>query len=264
MILYLGTIQPSILMPIQVIDRAVRIIRAVAQNAPISMTDISERVGLPIPTVARIASSLVENGILQRLESRKYQLGARLLPLASSLDPLNRLLQIVHPHIERLTEVTREDSGLAVLQGSEAIVVDWCYGPQRSRIIEPFAREVPLHCAFGVVLVAFQSADWRQRYLRTANLRRITSGTISDGNQLVERINLTRRTGVYLSLAENVEGAGSLAVPVFDKVSHLVGALFVTAPLDRFTERHIQRCQAVLIKAGQTLSDALRSADFKR
>jgi DNA-binding IclR family transcriptional regulator len=251
-------------MPIQVIDRAVRIIRAVAQNAPISMTEISERVGLPVPTVARIAGSLVENGILQRLENRKYRLGARLLPLASSLDPLRRLLQIAHPHIERLTETTREDCGLAVLQGNEAIVVDWCFGPQRPQIIEPFAREVPLHCAFGVVLVAFQSADWRQRFLRTANLRRITSGTILDRNQLVERVNQTRRTGVYLSLAENVEDAGSLAVPVFDKVSRLVGALFVTAPLDRFTARHVQRYQTVLVKAGQTLSDALRSADFKQ
>jgi DNA-binding IclR family transcriptional regulator len=247
-------------MAIQVIDRAVRIIRVVAQCGPASLTCIGTRVELPLPTVARIVNSLVDNGILQRLDNRKYQLGARLLPLATSLDPFRKLLQLAHPFIEGLTETTGEDCGFAVLQGNEAVVVDWCYGPRMPRIIEPFVREVPLHCAFGIVLVAFQPADWRQRFLRTTSLKRMSSGTVPDREQLMERIERTRRTGIHFSRAENVEGAGSLAVPVFNKVSRLAGALFVTAPLDRLSDSDIRSHKTAVVSAGKSLSSALCGA----
>jgi DNA-binding IclR family transcriptional regulator len=91
------------------------------------------------------------------------------------------------------------------------------------------------------------------------NLKKMSSGTVLDREQLLERIEQTRRTGVHLSIAENVEGAGSLAVPVFNQVSRLAGALFVTAPLDRLGERSIKSHRAAVMGAGKSLSDALRA-----
>jgi DNA-binding IclR family transcriptional regulator len=245
-------------MTIQVIDRAVRLMRVVAKLGPISLTQLSEQTGLALPTTARIANSLTENGILQRLDDRKYQLGARLVPLATSLEPFRRSLQIAHSYIEELSATTREDCGLAVLQGNEAVVVDWCYGPRPPRIIEPYSREIPLHCAFGIVLIAFQKARWRNRYLQKANLKKMAAGTVPDLASLLDKIEQTRRTGLYVSSAENVEGAGSLAVPVFDHLSRLLGVLFVTAPLDRLSERQMERHKIALFDAANRLTAQFR------
>ena len=129
-------------MPIQVIDSAVRILRIVARTGPSSLTRISSESRLPVPTVARILQSLADNGILRRLDDKTYHLGARLVPPSTQAEPFRRPLEIAHPIIEGLSRVTREDCGLAVLQGKEAVVVDWCYGP-RPRIIEPHSREIP-------------------------------------------------------------------------------------------------------------------------
>jgi len=57
-------------MPIQVIDRAVRILRIVARTGPSSLTRISSESRLPVPTVARILQSLADNGILRRLDDK--------------------------------------------------------------------------------------------------------------------------------------------------------------------------------------------------
>lgn len=251
-------------MSIQSIDRAVRIIRVVAQCGPVSLTSISRRAELPLPTAGRIVKCLTENGILQRLDNRKYHLGARLLPLATPLEPFRKQMQVAHPFIESLAHRTREDCGLAVLQGSEAVVVDWCYGLQTPHIIEPYAREIPLHCAFGVVLVAFQNASWRERYLRNPKLKRITASTVPDRDRLIERIDKVRRTGFYASFAENVEGAASLAVPVFDPLNRLLGALFLTAPLDRFSDRHIARYKPAVFDAGNRLTAEFRNRGLGR
>jgi len=82
-------------MPIQVIDRAVRILRIVARTGPSSLTRISSECRLPVPTVARILQSLVDNGILRRLDDKTYHLGARLVPLSTRLEPFRQPLEIV-------------------------------------------------------------------------------------------------------------------------------------------------------------------------
>ena len=251
-------------MTVQVIDRAVQIMRVVAQSGPISLTIISRRANLPLPTAARIVKGLTENGILQRLENRKYHLGVRLLPLATPLEPFRKLLQLAHPFIEGLAQKTREDCGLAILQGNEAVVVDWCYGSQAPRIIEPYVRKVPLHCAFGVVLIAFQQAKWRERFLRTLALQKVAKGTVPDRDDMSEKIESTRRNGFYISFAENVEGAGSLTVPVFDHTSRLLGALFITAPLTRFSENHIARYKVAVFDAANSFAGEIRRQRYRR
>ena len=63
---------------------------------------------------------------------------------------------------------------------------------------------------------------------------------------------------MHISLAENVEGAGSLSVPVFNTASRLLGALFVTAPLERFGERKIERYRHLLVDAASQITCGLQ------
>ena len=64
--------------------------------------------------------------------------------------------------------------------------MDWCYGPhRRSRVIEPYSREIPLYCAFGKVLIAFQPASWRQRFLKKRGAQaRLLRRTVLDKGRL--------------------------------------------------------------------------------
>jgi DNA-binding IclR family transcriptional regulator len=251
-------------MTIQVIDRAVRILRVVARRGASSLTEISTETRLPVPTTARILKSLADNGIVRRLDDKTYNLGARLLPISTRLESFRKSFELAHPTIEELSHVTREDCGLAVLQGNEAVVVDWCYGPHSPRIIEPYSREIPLYCAFGKVLIAFQPAQWRNRFLQNAKLRKMAAGTVPNRVVLSAEIERIRRTGLHVSLAENMEGAGSLSVPVFDTTSRLLGALFVTAPLERLGERRIGRYRDLLFDAASQITAGLQRPQSRR
>jgi DNA-binding IclR family transcriptional regulator len=247
------------MMPVQVIDRAVRLLRVVARSGPASLTDLSREASLALPTTARIVGSLVENGFLQRVGARKYQLGARLLSLSTPLEPFRKSIEVVHPYVAELCSRTHEDCGFAVLQGNEALVIDWCYGPHGDRIIEPYSREIPLHCAFGKVLIAFQPAAWRARFLQRTTLKKMARGTVANKAALAEEIQQIRRSGLHNSIAENVDGAGSLTVPVFDEMSRLLGALFVTGPLERFGEREKKGFQVALFDVSERLSAQMRA-----
>lgn len=239
-------------MAIQVLDRAVRILRLIAKTGPVSLTTISKELQLPVPTAARILKSLEDNGVVHRTDDRKYHLGARLLPLARRVDRFRDPLPVVHPIVEELSRITGEDAGFAVLQGNEAVVVDWSYGPGRPSVIEPFAREIPLHCAFGMVLIAFQTATWRERFLKSARFPVRAAGSTIDRESCAAKIEAVRTAGLYFSQGDNVEGAGSLSVPVFDPLSRILGALFITGPLDRLRARDGAADRKLLLsRAGQ-------------
>jgi DNA-binding IclR family transcriptional regulator len=240
-------------MPIQVIDRAVKILRIVARRGGCSLTDISLEAGLPLPTTARILNSLAENGLVQRMDGRNYDLGARLLPLTTGLDSLRKSLASVHPTLEDVSRITGADAGFAVLQGNEAVVVDWCYGDRQTRIIEPYSREIPLHCAFGKILIAFQPATWRQKFLNGAKLKKMAAGTVVDKHALTAKIDKIRKTGFYISYAENMDGAGSMSVPVFDGLGKLHGALFITAPVDCVENEPFSKHKTLLFERAQRL-----------
>lgn len=240
-------------MTIQVLDRAVKLLRIVARRGPSSLTEISLEAGLPLPTTARILGSLADNGVIRRIEGRRYHLGARLLPLTAGLEPYRKSLALVHSLVEELSQLTGEDCGFAVLQGTEAVVVDWCYGALGPKIIEPYSREIPLYCAFGKVLIAFQPAAWRQGFLQSAKLKKMAAGTVVNKEALAAEIKKIRHTGLHISSAENVEGAGSVSVPVFDGLNRLHGALFVTGPLDRFQSSCVPKYKAHLFETALQL-----------
>ena len=113
-------------------------------------------------------------------------------------------------------------------------------------------------------MIAFQPAQWRSRFLQNAKLRKMATGTVPNRTVLSAEIERIRRTGQHISLAENVEGAGSLSVPVFDTTSRLLGALFVTAPLERLGERKVERYRDLLFDAASKITAELQRQQARR
>ena len=118
-------------------------------------------------------------------------------------------------------------------------------------------------------LIAFQPAQWRSRFLQNAKLRKMATGTVPNRTVpnrtvLSAEIERIRRTGLHISLAENVEGAGSLSVPVFDTTSRLLGALFVTAPFERLRERQVERYRNLLFDAASKITGELQRQHGRR
>jgi hypothetical protein len=142
------------------------------------------------------------------------------------------------------------------LQGAEAVVVDWCLGPKLPNVIEPYARSIPLHCAFGKVLLAYQPQRWLDRFLDRTSLPRLTEHTVVSREELVEQIDAIRREGCYVSRCENMEGAGSISAPVRGEGSTILGALFVTAPLPRLSETTVAHHREALLAAAGEIGGA--------
>lgn len=98
----------------------------------LGVTEISERVGLHKSTVSRMLQGFAEAGYVQRDETTgRYRLGLGLLGLAAPLLADLDVRRAALPHLEHLTEVTGETSGLSLWNGTEAVVVEQVDSPHQ-------------------------------------------------------------------------------------------------------------------------------------
>ncbi len=240
-------------MGIQVIDRAVFLVGLVARDGAVSITALSKEADLPVSTVARILASLASHGVVEQTIGRKYRLGARLLTLAARVEPARNLVEIARAAMRDLSRATGEDVGLAVLQGREAVIVDWVYGPHPLKIIEPFSRSITLNCAFRKVLLAFQGDRWVKNYLAATRFPQFTPYTVTDKDKIWRQVVEIRKARVAISREENIMDAGSVAAPVFAENGQLLATIFVTAPLSRFTNRHVVKLKGAVLEASRRI-----------
>ena len=246
-------------MRIQVIDRAFELIGLIASRGTASLAELSRETGLPISTVARIAGSLASHGILERTAGRKYRLGGRILTLAARVEPIRNLVEAGRSTMLHLAHETGEDVGLSILQGEEAVIVDWMHGRHPIKVIEPFSGSITLNCAFRKLYLAYKSDKWVRDYVLRTTFPQYTPFTITDPKKILDEVRKVRRAGFAISRSENILGAGSVGAPVFDHNGELMATIFVTAPLDRFDSVDLPSLTASVVRAGKTMTAQIRT-----
>src|SRR5690606_32438089 len=100
------------------------------QHRLLSLSEISRRAGLTLPTTHRLVSELVAWGALERHPSGQYYLGLRLLELAALAPRGLQLREAAYPYLDDLHQATRANVHLGVRDGHEVVYVE----TMRSRV----------------------------------------------------------------------------------------------------------------------------------
>jgi IclR family transcriptional regulator, KDG regulon repressor len=246
-------------MSIQVLDRAVKILDVLGENGVTPLTALSAKVGLPLSTASRIVGCLVAHGFVdQDGGTRAYRLGTRLLALGSRIHNQPRLLEVARPIMERLATKTGEDSGLSVLQGTYAVILDRVEGPNPLKIVEAMRQPVPLHCgAFRKVLLAYQPQAWIFKYLSSIKLTKYAPRTLTRKAAILQELAVIRSRGYALSYGEYLADSGGIASPVFDHRDELQAALFIWGPYSRLNEKTSSKLTPHVVDAAAELTRLL-------
>lgn len=193
--------------------RGLDILELFAGDSPeLTQTEISERLGLPVPTVHRLVKLLTERGWLVRdARSRRLRLGlgaARLLPAV-------RLPDLARDPLRTMADRTGETVNLATLDGSEVLYLVSETGSNLLTLRSHVGLRLPVHAtALGKCLLAqlddedARSAAGREPY------QALTPRTITSWEKLRAQLERVRRDGVAYSREEYELGLHSIAVPL--------------------------------------------------
>lgn len=211
-----------------VLGRAFDILAAfVPGESRLSLTEIARRTGLPLATTHRMVNELVRLGGLEREEGGTYRIGVRLWEIGSLAPIRGGLRELAMPFMEDLYEATHENIQLAVMAGTEAMILEKISGRQSVHIVTRVGGRLPLHATgVGKVLLAHASPALLEAVLAMP-LERMASRTITDADTLRLDLALVRSRGWSATRDEMTEGAMSVGAPVVGPEQHVVAALSV-------------------------------------
>lgn len=231
---------------VQSLDRALDVLEALADvDEGISLTQLTERLGLPLGTVHRLLASLAARGYAaQDKETRLYGPGPKLLEVAARAANNRRfnLSRLARPALQSLTEATGETSNLLVLQGEEGVYSEQVASPHLVRMFTEVGQRVPLYCTGGgkAILSGF-SEERLDAYLATTRLTPFTAHTITSPAQMRAELQKARVDGFALDDEEREVGVCCVAAPIFDRLGRCVAALSISGPTTRLSrERAVE------------------------
>ena len=197
--------------------RGLDVLELFASTSPeLSQKEISDSLGLPMPTVHRLVAVLTERGWLEREEtSRRLRLGLQAARIVPALLAGMRLPELARPHLARLAVDVHETVNMATRQGAEII---YLVSESGDRLLTPqvaVGMRLPAHCtALGKCLLAQLPDEVARAALGDDPYEKRTAMTLSTWNRLQPALAEIRAHGVAVSEEEYEPGLVSIAVPV--------------------------------------------------
>lgn len=222
----------------QPLDRTLAVLQAVSgEGRAISITEVAQICGLPVPTVHRIASQLEKRSLLKRaIGSRKLLVGPGLLRLGAAAMQAATRSDSVHELLVALAAELGEHCQLGTRLGNEIIYSDTVRAARSTGLHFEQGRRAPLYCSsIGKLFLAEMSSDEFRRWLSTHPREAMTSRTLVTERALKVAVKAVRDSGWAMSDEEMAVGVIGCAVPVRLSDGNLVGGLGISVPSPRMS-----------------------------
>lgn len=220
---------------VQSVERAFQVLRALAIG-PAGVSEVAAAVDLPKSTVARLLATLEGVGAVERTDEGGYRVGAGMQELAGSVDSNIGIATAVRPHLEYLSSILGEASGLTLPEGLSAVYVAQVESPNPVQVRDYTGLSLPMHVGPGsLVIMSEWPTDLLTRYL-SRPLQAYTRFTVVDPELILKRLTAIRDEGYCWIHEEFAEGINSVAAPVRDREGRIIGAISAHGPSYRFPQ----------------------------
>lgn len=194
---------------------AVLDIVAAAGRRAVRLPEIAAGLGIPRSSAANVCAALQEIGMLKETEYG-FVLGHRLVELSgyylAASDPIQRFNDYCRMHEEVHTYTLH----LATLEGMQSMNVARSYGSDSIAVAPRVGQHLPAQCtALGKVMLAqFADDDVRRRVEAAAPLQGMTVHSMTDVDEVLEDVRVTRERGYGINDEETYLGVYGVAVAV--------------------------------------------------
>ena len=217
---------------VQVINRAVSILRILRDTGGINLSQLAREVGLARSTVHRIVSTLeAENLVSTSSFDGRIQLGIELISLGSAVNiDLRRELR---PYLEGLAADVDETVDLAILDIGRLVFLDQISHPHRLRAVSGIGLTFPLHCtANGKALLAALPKDQMEKLI-PEKLESFTPNTILSRKELLEELEKVKTSIIAFDREEHTLGICAIGAVVYGPLGKKA-AISIPVPSVRF------------------------------
>ena len=223
---------------IRAVERALDVLLCFTNQAPeLTMSQISERIGINKSTVHRLLSTLEGKRFVERdLTTGLYRPGLRLLQMASLAMEQNSLRRLAAPFLQDLCERYRENVNLALLDGADVVYVDVIVGSQRVKLAAVPGQRLPAFCtASGKAILAFLPEE-NVKLILERGMPAYTQHTLASPEIFWEDICHVRELGFAIAEQEFEDGINAVAAPICNQP---IASISIAGPAYRLTRERM-------------------------
>lgn len=221
---------------IQAVDRAVKALELLSQGDALKLDALSGQLGISTSSTYRLLATLQSHRYVEKDDNQGgYRLGLACLELARSFSAANDIRSTAMSELNRLRDGTRETVHLGVLEGMEVVYLEKRHGLHPIGLMSSrVGGRSPAYCTgLGKVLLAYQTPEEVRDHFQARGLSEFTDRTITDLDELMDRLSEIRRQGYGLDLGEHEAEVRCVAAPVFDDGGRAVAAISISGPASR-------------------------------
>ncbi len=229
---------------VQSVERVFNILEIMAgEGAPITVTELAEKVNLKISTVHRLLTTLLHRGYVEQEDDNKYRLGLKLMEIGNSVLYYSDIRTVSRPFLEELVDRCNETVNLAILDDTDVVYIDQV--ESKNLIIVKMLAQVgnrgPVHCtSSGKALVAFLPEDKVEETIGRLDLARYTNETITDMENLRKELIRVRADGYAVDWGEREEHVRCIAAPIFNHEGRAIASISISGPSTRITTYYMK------------------------
>lgn len=235
---------------IRAVERALEVLMCFTSQTPeLTMTQISEMVGINKSTIHRLLATLEGKRFVERDQvTGMYRPGIRLLQMAFLTLEHNDLRRLAAPFLQKLCDQFRENVNLSVLDDTDVVYLDVIESPQRVKLAAIPGQRLPAFCtASGKAILAFLPEEKIQDIL-ARGIPRYTQNTLTTEEAFLDDMRRTRERGYAFSEQEFEDGINAIAAPI---CHHPIASVSIAGPAYRLTRER-------MIEIGSTLLETVK------
>jgi len=235
---------------IRAVERALEVLMCFTSQTPeLTMTQISEMVGINKSTIHRLLATLEGKRFVERDQvTGMYRPGIRLLQMAFLTLEHNDLRRLAAPFLHKLCDQFRENVNLSVLDDTDVVYLDVIESPQRVKLAAIPGQRLPAFCtASGKAILAFLPEEKIQDIL-ARGIPRYTQNTLTTEEAFLDDMRRTRERGYAFSEQEFEDGINAIAAPI---CHHPIASVSIAGPAYRLTRER-------MIEIGSTLLETVK------
>jgi len=241
------------------LDLALRILEFLAgQGQPVALTSIANTFSASKATVYRHLQGLARHGFVRRDEvTGRYAVGVKLMVLGESARSHFEIVGVARKELMKLRDTTRQAISLCSLIDGELVVLDLVHGHTLVEFATRPGTRFDLHAsAHGKVWMAFGPQDLLKQVLSRPR-KTWTPQTLTDPKAIENEVRLVRKRGWSTAPNQVVTGVNTIAAPVFDHSSRLVGSIAIVGSTQFIPDRPTEALVGEVLAAAQRISSAL-------
>ena len=237
---------------IRSVDRTIDVLETfIGATGSLQVSEIETATGINLPTLYRIMNTLERRHFIRpAADPTRYELDYGIIKITSGWLRNQDVVGRIEPLMQELAETTKETVAFNLYRDRQRICVREIPSQQAINFTRGVGTaESLLYGASGKAILAFENEIEQKKLVRKISK--------SKQKKYLQELATIRKDGFATSENELIEGATSIAAPVWDISATILGTVGVYGPANRFTKKKIQLFKKQILSVSQRMSTVM-------